>query len=135
MLKDLPVLPSTEGDEVMSKAYVSERRELQTAEALKEFIFRWREMYVLSKESSEGTKNLELLQSLIDGTFDADIMFECMKAHKEGICSHIEKGEGCAATHISLPPALLLAHLASNKYEAPIDIAFIQLYGGLGALE
>lgn len=115
-----PIMPDPNGGDEFIKAYVNERKALSSAQDLSEFVNRWKSVFILCKENKQTEKQLSVIESLIDGTFDADLAWSCL--HNE--CEHTL----CAGLTILLPSSLYYTNLCAKEFEVPGDVAFIQLY-------
>jgi len=123
-LKDLPIEPSEEGNELIVKEYIKERDAITTIENIKDHVHRWRHLWNL-KDNHGSNEDI-----LYNEKFDPEEALSCLlKIRNAGECKHVGGDQSCCGTHISIPYVLMIATMVSRKYCVAADIALIQLYG------
>lgn len=142
-LKDLPVQPSVMGSDLVATAYTTELKEVTTPDALKAFVERWKALYMLTRERKIDKKGKDAkrfrisfknLKRMIVGDFNATEALECIAAGRGGACKHSSQ-YSCAGMHILCPLILVQMLQIADHFGVTVDIAMIQAFGGMGALD
>jgi len=132
-LRDLPIKPDTSGGNDIVEGYLKERGEIKTTDNLKTFVSRWKAVWDLDIRDKPPITPEE--QSLVDGTFDAEVTLKCFKKCTTGHnCKHVGKSP-CAGMHVAIPYVFTCMSIVAHKYGAPEDIVLIQLCGGFRVVD
>jgi len=125
-LKNLPVKPSIDGDDIVIPTYVNELNSLTNPDQIKTFVDRWKEVF-------DGQYQVE--HDILNGNYNPDEVVQCLNELKNGgECKHVGKTD-CVGINLKLPPSFLKASLIAHKYMVPVDIVLIQANGGFGELD
>lgn len=134
--------PSTDGDDLVAPAYVSERDQIGSSADLLAFTRRWRPLYEMSKckqdtrsrRSCRYRRTARQYRLLLGSAYDADSVLTCLSALRMGeICEHSIRFS-CVAMHLMAPVTLLEATLVAERFGVSTDIVLIQAHGGFKSL-
>ncbi len=140
-LLGLPVLPfdrdsAAASDEVMN-GFLNDRKNISRTSELKEFINKWRPIWLLSPGPIPEVENPEALVSvcrrpideaalkLIQHQYDADLLMSYL-GDPDGCDKETETFE--ILCHLMIPVPSLNAFQLSNNYGVGPDLGFVRLY-------
>lgn len=142
-LKDLPLSPSGDGEDVITPGYVAELAQVTSVQELLTFVDRWRPLLMMPRKFPINKKEKHAkrwrisqnnLQRLINGDFDPKEALSCIQLGRTSICRHSLQ-YSCPGMHLLAPEVLLQAMTIAKTYGVTPDLALIQMNGGLAALE
>jgi len=123
-LSKLPCIPSD--GSIVQDTYLKERDEIQTPEDLTAFVRRWNAIWAVPMPRTTPMSQSE--KNLITGDFDPDQIFECLQKNKSGgKCAHRDPKNECESMYILTPLVLLVANLATKRFQIPLDTALLQV--------
>lgn len=125
-LLDLPILPrdrdSACGSSIIEDTYLKELGEIQNIEQLKEFIVRWRNLWML-----DNTKVSDEIEQLLGNNFDHQAVLEFLARKKDDKLSFDDMSVRIM-TNLAVPHTLLQAFSIANYWGVGTDLAMVRLY-------
>ncbi len=114
----LPIHLDIQEDTIWT-TYREEKNSITNVEDLKKFVERWKVLFPVEIKPEELNEKI----------------LEAVKTEKFDSVDVTKTPDGVIAINIILPPIIVKAMLAANKYVVPLNCAFIQMNGGLEAFE
>ena len=112
----------------LSSIYRDELKAIKTPKALKDFIHRWRNLYLLGQQLG---KNVPLAERELTRRFKFKRLFDKYSRIRKTECAYVGKGKYYAmACCLLVPTALLHATLASRKFGVPPNLVLVQAFQG-----
>jgi len=126
VLHRLPVLPY-QFERGIFHAYQEELKQVHTSAQLKAHVQRWRHLWRLPVLRKHGRITREELE-LVFGRVHKRVLKKLLLLREGRDPSRRPGRMSKLAMNIVLPRALLNAHLIAHQYQAPLDVAMIQMY-------
>jgi hypothetical protein len=104
----------------IGKYYRAELLQVRTYKQFKRHIERWRSFYALESSYTRLSKR-----------FNMKRVYKVWKRIDRGVDTPMYNGRGeifALAAEVVLPSTILVAHQVASKYQAPFNVALVQLY-------
>lgn len=125
-LHTLPVLPYQSEDGMM-RAYTKELAKVRNRAQLRAHVRRWKHLWQLKPMNWVENLNREEIELGL-GRVHKHVFKKLLRFRDKHDPTDNPGRMSKIAMNIMLPRALLNAYLLANKYQAPFDVAMIQMY-------